>query len=131
MAFNILVVGGAEPGRVTREILDHAGYTVREAVSLDEAAVDVLGDPPLAVVVGSPAASVAMPFVARLRNDPATGDIPVLVLGGDTDDCGCADFVGTSCIPEPYSARWLLLELAHLTRPRGSRGSPTDQVDRK
>ena len=125
MAFNILVVGGAEPRRSNRDILGRAGYAVREAFSLDDAAEDVLGDPPLAVVVESPEASVAIPFVARLRNHPMTGHVPVLVVGGQTDECGCVDFEGTSCIPEPCSAHSLLLELAHLTRPRGLRGLPT------
>lgn len=121
MSARVLIVNGsADRRRTSREILDHAGYSVAEVLSLDAATSMARRDPPLAVIVEAPSdPALTVRFAERFRRHPATGEVPILVLGNQPDDVCFGDlFTAASCIPEPCSAQTLLRELAFLTKPQ-------------
>jgi len=128
MSQDILIVNGSpERRRLNREILERAGYPVREVVSPAQALRAARADPPIAVVLESPPGGVDVPdrLADRLRRYPSTREIPLLVLGDvpavtphEGEGGAEGEGVPVSYLPEPCPTRMLLEEVAYLTRPR-------------
>lgn len=120
MTRSILIVNGSQSRRrSSRELLERAGYDVREIVTMDRAIGVARRKQPLAVLVEAPDdIEIPIRFAIRLRRHPLTRDVPVLVLSPDAEGLATMDQVpGVSWLPEPCPPRTLLDELAYLTRP--------------
>jgi DNA-binding response OmpR family regulator len=116
----VLVVSPAPRlGSAPRETLAQAGYPVVEIDDLDSATEVARRTAPRIVVVDASGADEApLALVARLREDPRTCDIPVLVLRAGKplrgEDALC-ELGGVRCLPHPFQVRWLLHEVQYLT----------------
>jgi EAL domain-containing protein (putative c-di-GMP-specific phosphodiesterase class I)/ActR/RegA family two-component response regulator len=119
---NILVVDDEEPvRRLLRDCLELDGYEVREAADA-MAAIDRIGeDIPDCVLL-----DVMMPgmsgleLLERLRKDPLTAELPVMMLTAATDDdttwTGWAN--GASCyVPKPFDIDHMLDWVGRLCAP--------------
>ncbi len=96
----ILVVDDEPDQRfLLRRIFERAGHEVMEAAHGGQAVESVLRSPPDLVVT-----DMMMPvlggaeLIRRLRADPDTAEIPLLVVSGDSHLAGAADMV----LPKPY-----------------------------
>lgn len=120
MTHDILIVNGSPSRRhSSRELLERAGYEVREIVSLDDALEIARHTRPLAVVIESPN-DVTLPdrFAERLRRHPVTKDVPVIVLDPESDRARSTHEVpAVTWLTEPCPPRTFLDEVAYLTRP--------------
>jgi CheY-like chemotaxis protein len=122
MSQDILIVNGSpERRRLNREILERAGYPVREVVSPDQAVRAARVDPPIAVVLEAVPGGRDVPdrLADRLRRYSTTREIPLLVLGDmPAATPRASEGAPVSYLPEPCPTRMLLEEVAYLTRPR-------------
>jgi DNA-binding response OmpR family regulator len=123
MTRTILIVNGSpERRRSSRDVLERAGYRVREVLSMETAAAFARRARPLAVVVEAPDdLAVAERFAERLRHHPVTQAVPVLVLAPEAT-MAAEPLAGVSWLAEPCPPRSLLDEVAYLTRPRAPVG---------
>jgi DNA-binding response OmpR family regulator len=131
MLRSILIVNGSASRRQTsRELLERAGYDVREILSLERAIGVARRAPPLAVVIESPP-DVAIParFAERLRRHPSTQDVPVLVLTRESVAVAAiGEAARVTWLEEPCPPRTLLEEVAYLTRPQVDAGNAFGMV---
>ena len=116
----LLVNGPPAERKIHREVLERAGYPVKEVLALDMALRSAREEHPLAVILecaGRP--ELQHRFVASLRGHPATVDVPVLlVLSEPTAEGLFADAPAVGSIAEHCTPRELLEELAYLTRSK-------------
>ena len=119
---NILVVDDEEPvRRLLRDCLELDGYEVREAADAMQAIARIGEDIPDCVLL-----DVMMPgmsgleLLERLRQDPLTATLPVMMLTAATDDdttwTGWAH--GASCyVPKPFDIDHMLDWVSKLCAP--------------
>ena len=115
----ILVVDDEPDQRfLLRRIFEWAGHDVVEAGD-GAAALKSAGEYPPDLVV----TDIMMPLmdgvelIRRLRSEPATADIPILSVSGDSQLAGSADAV----VPKPYD--WNeLIAIAHVLLKEGGTG---------
>jgi len=127
MAETILVVDD-DPGivRVVEINLTQEGYQVCKAADGEEALASIAAAPPDLVVL-----DVMMPkmdgfeALKRLKGDPATADIPIIMLTARAQDEDVFEGYGTGAqwyLPKPFDPLELRQVVRHLlnTRPRHS-----------
>jgi DNA-binding response OmpR family regulator len=127
MAETILVVDD-DPGivRVVEINLTQEGYQVLKAADGEEALASIAAAPPDLVVL-----DVMMPkmdgfeALKRLKGDPATADIPIIMLTARAQDEDVFEGYGTGAqwyLPKPFDPLELRQVVRHLlnTRPRRS-----------
>jgi len=123
---SVLLVNGPPAGRKAhREVLERAGYVVKEVIALDAALRVAREEPPLAVILEcSDRPDLQHRFINSLRGHPSTGDVPVLmVLPDEHDERPPAEMPALSAVSDRCTPRELLEELAYITRGRDVRGS--------
>jgi CheY-like chemotaxis protein len=119
MTHEILIVEEHPRGdRSKRDLLERAGYEVHEVPSMGRALRSARHTPPLAILVEVPEEGDAPArFTERLRRDPKTSSVPVILLRqGTGDGFPSKEIVGITWLAEPCPPRTLLEEVAYLTR---------------
>ena len=99
------------------------GYTCREACDTEEAQQAVAARRPDLILLDWMLPGISgVDFARRLKRDPRTGDIPVILLtakGEETDKVKGLDSGADDYITKPFSTRELLARVrAHLRRTR-------------
>jgi CheY-like chemotaxis protein len=118
---SVMLVNGPPAGRKAhREVLERAGYVVKEVIALDAALRVAREEPPLAVILEcADRPDLQQRFITSLRGHPSTGDIPVLmVVADDLDERPLVELPALSAISDRSTPRELLEELAYITRGR-------------
>ena len=113
--------------RLVSQRLKHRGYQVLTAANGDEALDLILGDPPDAAVLDGIMPGIeGHQICARMRADPRTADIPVILLtakAGDADEREAADAGVDAYVAKPFRIEQLdatireLLASARARRP--------------
>ncbi len=118
----ILVVNGSSnQRRETRTLLERAGYSVSEIVSTEVALAWAMRNPLSAMVVeASENTSRAIEFAHRIRRQPMTASVPIVLMNCDSGEERTSEVQDTvSVLYDPCPPRYLLQELAYLTRMTG------------
>jgi CheY-like chemotaxis protein len=99
---------------VVRMVLENGGYEVCEARNGREA-LELLASVPVALVI----ADMRMPIMtgaemtARIRSDPATLNVPILIMSGYSDQVDCG---ASAWLHKPFEANHLLAIAASLIK---------------
>jgi CheY-like chemotaxis protein len=119
MISQVLVVNGSPiQEKNTRTLLERAGYSVSEVISMETAISWARQNPVAAVVVeASDSADRSFEFARGLRRHPVTSALPIVLLNRDSREEGLSDELPeVSVLFDPCPPRYLLQELAYVTR---------------
>jgi CheY-like chemotaxis protein len=99
---------------VVRMVLENGGYEVSEASNGREA-LELMATVPVALVI----ADMKMPIMTgaemavRIRSDPATLNVPILIMSGYADQVDCG---ASAWLHKPFEANHLLAIAASLIK---------------
>ena len=120
---DILIVGREITTlRTLAEILEHDGYSVRQAEKTQMAIDSAVAQPPFLIIVNTGIPEIdGFEVCRRLKEDERTGDIPIIFISSPTNveeiergfKAGCVDFIA-----EPYRELEVLSRMRTHTRLR-------------
>jgi two-component system, OmpR family, phosphate regulon response regulator PhoB len=112
MATVLIAEDDADVRDVVAFLLEKAGYTVRTVDSGPGALTEAgAGDVDLAVLDVWMPEMTGLQVCERLRADPATAHLPVILMTASADDPGTADQLAAAevtCLAKPFSSRELI-----------------------
>jgi two-component system cell cycle response regulator len=134
MAGRVLIVDDQATARLSLRVrLSAARYDVATATSGDEAIAAAAEGPPDLVIVDERLSDMSGPALcARLKSDPSSRDIPVLILVGARDAAGrvaALDAGAEDVLTKPYCDVALMARLRSLMRVRETRSETRRRQD--